>query len=309
MTRKGFAGSLAISVSMCVGLISPARADLLFEVSQPNPGPDAYIVTMDVSNVANPVFTYQITGIGPSDIINADSFDPNTDRLYYVDNSPGQATLDYAQLNAQGKVVGQFVVGSLSPQISVSYGADYYEGRVWLSQNGSNIVYGFDPNNLSNSPIELTLPTPAGNSNTQFFLGDLTFNDAANTLFITGEFVGTQTGFFYEYSLSGSNNPSLIADRIYMASASDPIFNGMIFDQATSQLYAYANANGQLYTIDTSTLTIASDVGSNPYLFYSGDLAGFISVPEPSNMLNSSVGALILLTYRLIRMKVSQAAG
>ena len=121
MTRNGLSGSSVLAVLICAMMFSPVRAgSYLFQLAQSSAGADAYIVTTDVSNVANPVFVYQVTGVGSSDIVNADGFDPSTNRLYFVDTttSSNQAQLEYAQINAQGKVVGQTDVGTITPPVS-----------------------------------------------------------------------------------------------------------------------------------------------------------------------------------------------
>jgi hypothetical protein len=102
----------------------------------------------------------------------------------------------------------------------------------------------------------------------------------------------------------------LIASRFYADSSSDPFFNGIIFNQSTGVLYGYNNLTGHIYSINTSTLTVASDLGSNPALFQTGDLAGFSdyaisAVPEPSSIIGFGTAMLILLTYRLIRMRIA----
>jgi hypothetical protein len=294
---------LSILVSAAMNAPVQGESSYMFQVTAPG-----LVSTLNVGDVGSPVSSYQITGLSSSDSINAASYDPSTNRLYYVDNltQSSQAKLEYVQLNASGTVIGQTTVGILPSQVTVSFGADYYEGRVWINQNNTNNVYGFDPNNLSTPPITLTLPTPSGHPNTQFALGDLTFNAAANQMFIAGNLNGgSGDDFVYQYQLNGTGTPSLIASRDYTASDSDPRFNGIIFNQDTSILYGYYNITGQLYTIDTSTLMVASDVGSNPALFESGDLAGFslnpISVPEPSSIIGLGTGMLLLLTCRLIR--------
>ena len=141
----------------------------------------------------------------------------------------------------------------------------------------------------------MTLPTPSGNPNTQFNLGDLTFNDSAGRLFITGGLGTSSSNFFYEYSLNGTGTPTLVASRIWTDSKSDPSDNGIIFDQGTGVLYGYSDETGHMYTIDTTTLTIASDIGSNSYLLQAGDLAGALTVPEPSGITSMSVGVLFVL--------------
>ena len=163
------------------------------------------------------------------------------------------------------------------------------------------MVYGFDPNNLNAAPITLTLPTPSSHPNTSFALGDLTFNDAANQMFIAGNLNGgSGDDFVYKYALNGTGSPTLIASRDYVASDTDPRFNGIIYNQDTGILYGYYSTTGQLYTINTSTLLVSSDVGSNPALFNAGDLAGFSpvpisAVPEPSGVIGLGTGMLILL--------------
>jgi len=311
MTRNGLSGSLALAVLVCTMMFSPVKAgSYLFQVAQSSAGANAYIVTTDVSNVANPVFVYQVTGVGSSDIINADGFDPSTNRLYFVDSTTAsnQAQLEYAQINAQGKVVGQTDVGTITPPVSFAPGADYYDGRIWINQLLTNNVYGFDPSNLS-SPIKLTLPTPPGNPNTQFGLGDLTFNDSGTRLFITGGLGTSSSNFFYEYSLNGTGTPTLVASRIWTDSTSDPSDNGIIFDQGTGVLYGYSAETGHMYIIDTTTLTIASDIGSNSYLLQAGDLAGLLSVPEPSGITSMSVGVLFVLACWLIWKRTPQIVG
>jgi hypothetical protein len=295
--------SMAWAILLCITTSSPVRAasSYLFQVTN-----SGLVSTLDVDNVTQPVGTYQITGLNSSDLVNAASFDPNTNRLYYVNNlsQSNQSQLDYVQLNAQGGVVSQNTIGILPSQVNDSLGADFYEGRVWVSQNNTNMVYGFDPNHLSSGPITLTLPTPAG-SNAQLSLGDLTFNDSSHIMFIAGNLNGTNfPAFIYEYSLSSADTPTLIASRIYTNNSSDPRFNGVIFNQGTDILYGYNNTTGQLYTIDTSTLTIASDLGSNPALFQGGDLAGFspigIAVPEPSSIVCLSAGLVFVIVCRLM---------
>ena len=283
MYRNGFSKSLALAVLLCALSQSPVRsASYVFQVSQSAAGTNAFIVTTDVNNVAIPVFTYQVTGVGSSDVINGDAFDPSTNRLYFVDTttSSNHARLEYAQINAKGQVVGQTDLGTITPPVSFAPGADFYNGRVWINQLSTNNVYGFDPNNLGSAPIVLTLPTPVGNSNTQFNLGDLTFNDSAGRLFITGGLGISTTNFFYEYSLNGIGTPTLVASRIYTDSTSDPGPNGIIFDQGTGVLYGYSAETSHLYTYNTTTLTIASDVGSNSFLSQGGDLAGAFLSPR-----------------------------
>lgn len=303
MNRISCSRLFVLAILVSAAMNSPVQADssYMFQVTAPG-----LVSTLNVDDVGSPVSSYQITGLSSSDRINAASYDPNTNRLYYVDNLTTRARLEYVQLNASGTVVGQTTVGILPSQVTVSFGADYYDGRVWINQNDTNKVYGFDPNNLSTAPITLTLPTPSGHPNTQFALGDLTFNDATKQMFIAGNLNGgSGDDFVYEYQLNGTGTPSLIASRDYTASDSDPRFNGIIFNQDTNILYGYYNITGQLYTIDTSTLKVASDVGSNPALFENGDLAGFslnpISVPEPSSIIGLGTGMLLLLTRRLIR--------
>ena len=221
--------------------MAEAGSSYLFNVTN-----SGLISTLNVDNVTQPVSSYQITGVGSSDIINAASFDPNTNKLYYVDNntSTNQARLDYVQFNTQGGVAGQTTVGILSA-VTASYGADYYDGRVWISQDNTNIVYGYDPNHLGTAPITLTLPTPSGNPNTQFNLGDLTFNDSAKKYVHSLALNGSNPGaFIYEYALNGTGTPTLIASRIYTDSSSDPRFNGLIFNQSTDILYGFNNVTG-----------------------------------------------------------------
>jgi hypothetical protein len=300
---------IVFAILVSAAMTSPVQGGSSFMYQVTAPG---LVSTVNVNDVGSPVSSYQISGLTSSDNINAASYDHSTNRLYYVDNltKTNQAQLEYVQLNATGTVVGQTTVGILPSQVTVSFGADYYDGRVWINQNDTNKVYGFDPNNLSSTPITLTLPTPSGHPNTQFNLGDLTFNDATKQMFIAGNLNGgSGDDFVYKYQLNGTGTPSLIASRDYTASNSDPRFNGIIFNQDTNILYGYYNITGQLYTIDTSTLTVASDVGSNPALFENGDLAGFsafaISVPEPSSVIGLGTGMLILLTCRLIRMRIA----
>ncbi len=300
---------IVFAILVSAAMTSPVQGGSSFMYQVTAPG---LVSTVNVNDVGSPVSSYQISGLTSSDNINAASYDPSTNRLYYVDNltKTNQAQLEYVQLNATGTVVGQTTVGILPSQVTVSFGADYYDGRVWINQNDTNNVYGFDPNNLSTAPITLTLPTPSGHPNTQFNLGDLTFNDATKQMFIAGNLNGgSGDDFVYKYQLNGTGTPSLIASRDYTASNSDPRFNGIIFNQDTNILYGYYNITGQLYTIDTSTLTVASDVGSNRALFENGDLAGFsafaISVPEPSSVIGLGTGMLILLTCRLIRMRIA----
>lgn len=310
MNRIHCSRLIVFAVLVSAAMTSTVRGgelSYMFQVTQPG-----LVSTLNVDDVGSPVSTYQINGLNSSDSINAASYDPNTNRLYYVDNltKSGQAQLEYVQLNATGMVVGQITVGIL-PQVTASYGADYYDGRVWISQQNSNIVYGYDPNSLGTAPITLTLPTPSNHTNTDFVLGDLTFNDATKQMFIAGNLNGgSGDDFVYEYQLNGTGTPTLIASRDYTASDSDPRFNGIIFNQSTDILYGYYNNTGQLYTIDTTTLEVASDVGSNPALFKNGDLAGFSaygisSVPEPSSIIGLGTGMLILLTCRLIRMRIA----
>jgi hypothetical protein len=81
-------------------------------------------------------------------------------------------------------------------------------------------------------------------------------------------------------------------------------------------LYGYAEATGHLYTIDTTTLHVASDVGTNPALSQFGDLAGFspnaISgvVPEPSGlMVVTSMLGLITCCSRKMRSAALMQCG
>lgn len=267
------------------------------------------VSTLDVNNVANPVRSYQITGLGTGDVANAAGYDPGSNQLYYVDNhgSSGTAELDSLQFNSQGAVVSQNVIGTLPSQVTRSLGADFYDGRFWLSQNDTNLVYGFDPNHFQASPIVLTLAPPSTNASTLFNLGDLTFNSAAGTMFIAGNIGAGEPTFIYEYAMNGTGSPSLVASRVYTSSTSDPMFNGIVFDQATGVLYGFAESTGQLYTIDTSTLTVSTDVGSNPALLQFGDLAGFTpnaisAVPEPSSLIGLASGVSIILACRLSRV-------
>jgi hypothetical protein len=288
MGHDSFFRSIVVAALVSVATTPSARADLpsfMFQLTQPG-----LVSTLDVNHVSNPVSSYQITGLGAGDVENAAGYDPVSNRMYYVNNleNVGRAQLDYLQFNSQGAVVSQNVVGTLPSPVTLSLGGDFYNGRFWISQNDTNMVYGFDPTNLSVAPIVLTLPTPTAHPSTAFNLGDLTFDDAAHTMFLAANTGGGEPTFLYEYALNADGTATLIASRNYTATNTDPMFNGIIFDQATGVLYGYAEATGQLYTIDTSTLMISSDVGSNPALFQFGDLAGFTpnaisAVPEPSS--------------------------
>jgi hypothetical protein len=149
-----------VAVLFAVAMGSPARADLpsfMFQLTQPG-----LVSTLDVNHVSTPVHTYQITGLGAGDVQNAAGYDPTTNRFYGVNNreNVGTASLNYLQLNSQGAVVSQNVIGSLSPTVTLSFGADYYNGRIWINQNDTNKVYGFDPSNLGAAQVVLTLPPP-----------------------------------------------------------------------------------------------------------------------------------------------------
>lgn len=153
-----FVAAILVSVAMT----SPVQAgsDYMFQLTQPG-----LVSTLDVNNVASPVSTYQITGLVAGAVENAAGYDPSSNRLYYVNNleNSGQAQLDYIQLNSQGFVVSQNVIGTLPSQVNLSFGADFYNGLFWINQNDTNKVYGFNPNNLSAAPMVLTLPAPSGN--------------------------------------------------------------------------------------------------------------------------------------------------
>lgn len=312
MTRNALLGPLALAALFCATAISPARAgsNYLFQVDVTT----GDIVTIDGNNVSNPVAAYHITGLVSGDQVAASSFDSHTDRLYFVVNhtQSSQAELEYAQINAQGHVVSQAQVDPRLPtqDVTVSHGAGYDAGRVWISQNLTNRVYGFDPNNLSATPVVLTLPTPSGHSSTQFNLGALTFDDSHKDLFVSGT-LGPKVSdgspaFLYEYQLNGTGIPSLINSLNYAISATTPYYNGMDFDQATGRLYAYGSGSGtgDLYTINTTTLHISGVVGTNANLRQGGDLAGLnpaASVPEPSSVVGLATGTLAAATWWLIR--------
>jgi hypothetical protein len=305
MQRTACSNLFVAAIVVCVAMTSPVQAGSTFMFQLTQPG---LVSTLDVSDVSHPVSSNQIKGLVAGAVENAAGYDPVSNRFYYVNNleNSGKAVLDYLQLSAQGSVVSQNVIGTLPSPVTLSFGADYYDGRMWISQNNTNMVYGFDPNHFGAAPIVLTLPTPASNSSTNFNLGDLTFNDAAGKLFIAGS-IGS-AGFIYEYTLNGTGTPSLFASRSYTITSTDPMFNGIIFDQSTGTLYGYAEALGHLYTIDTTTLTVATDVGTNPALFQFGDLAGFaaapISIPEPTSMISLATAMSIMLLLR-VRTKLA----
>jgi hypothetical protein len=183
MHRIACSRLVVFAILVAAATTSPARggSSYLFQVTEAG-----LVSTLNVDDVGSPVSSYHITGLGSSYQINAASYDPSTNRLYYVDNliNSGRAKLEYVQLNDHGVVVGQTTVGTLPSQVTLTDGADYYDGRVWISQNLTNNVYGFDPNNLSTAPITMTLPTPSGHTSTSFNLGDLTFNDSSKLMFV-----------------------------------------------------------------------------------------------------------------------------
>ena len=102
----------AAVVSAFVSSIARGESSYMFLVTGPG-----LVETLDVNDVGSPVSTYQISGLSSADAINAASYDPNTNRLYFVDNltKSNQARLDYVQLNTAGVVVGQVTVGILPP--------------------------------------------------------------------------------------------------------------------------------------------------------------------------------------------------
>jgi hypothetical protein len=264
------------------------------------------VSSLNVSNIASPASQYQIQTVLNG--INGASYDPIANRLYYIQNLSGgtQSQLWYLQFDSNGGVLSENVVRTLPGAIGFSYGADYYNGRIWISNN-TNVLYGFSTSNFSLAPTTLTLPVSPNNSSTVFNLGDITFDDANQILYVAGSHTFNQESpsFVYKYDVSNLAAPSLLASRDYTPAAGNPFFNGIAFNDATSILYGYSASTGSLYTINQSSLTFNSTVGTNPQLSAQGDLAGFtaatqvsVATPEPGSV------ALILPVFAMAGMVI-----
>jgi hypothetical protein len=277
--------SVALGLTLAVGLSVPAQADILYGLTTSNPGASLY--TINTSTGAATHFV-NLSGVAATNLVDLAALNGT---LYASDVIANSGPLQF-----------QTTFGSINPTTGAYTAINNQNGSSnWQSlaaDPAKNLFYTVN-NGGAGAPLLSVTPggaiTNIGFTNT--FLNGLTFDSNHNILY------GVDRNNLYKINTT-TGAATLVGPKGF---SND--LEGIAYDNATNTLYLNTgtdffntiSSNNNLYTLNTAT-GAATLVGANGPVFVPGSqgidgiaLVASVSTPEPSSVTLLGIGAVSLV--------------